>query len=94
MHFKFHKWCSNVPGLEGEELENETDQTFTKQQLDIKYNEIKEHGLSWKNDKYLLAVKKSSEIKKVSKRTVLQKLESMYYPLGKFFPTTIIGRII
>ena len=85
MDFKFYKWCSNIPGFEGEELENETDQTFTKQQLDIKYNEIIEHGL---------AVKKSSEIKKVSKRIVLQKLESMYDPLGKFFPTTIIGRII
>ena len=33
--FKLQKWYSNVPALEEKELTNETDQTFTKQQLGV-----------------------------------------------------------
>ena len=36
--FKFYGWHSNVPTLNGKELENEIDQTFAKQQLDMKSN--------------------------------------------------------
>ena len=88
--FKIHKWHSNVPAFEGKELVNETDQTFAKQTLGMKLNEIRMLGLSWKKDKDMLAVEISSEMKKLTKQTILQKLASIYVPLGITSPTTII----
>ena len=43
--FKFKKGHSNFPALKGKELVNETDQTFTEQELDTKLNETKMTGL-------------------------------------------------
>lgn len=37
--FKLQKWYSKVPALEEKELTNETDQTFTKQQLGVNQTE-------------------------------------------------------
>lgn len=92
--FKLYKWHQNVPALEGTELVNETDQTLEKQQLGMKLNEIKTLGLVWGKDKDLLAVEIPSEIKNLTKRTILQKLASMYDPLGIISPNTTIGKII
>lgn len=88
--FKLHNWQSNVPTLEGKELTNETDQNFRKQQFGVKLNQVKMLGLSWKKNKDLLAVKIPSEMKKLTKRTVLRKLASIYDHLGVISPATII----
>ena len=92
--FKLHKWHSKVQALEGKELVNEADETFPKQHLGVELNETKMLGLSWKKDKDFLAREISSEIKKLTKRTTLQKLASTYDHLGIISPTTIIGKII
>ena len=92
--FKLYKWHQNDPALEGTELVNETDQTFEKQQLGMKLNQMKTLGLIWGKDKDLLAVEIPSEIKNLTKRTILQKLASMYDPLGIISPNTTIEKII
>ena len=43
--FKLYKQHQNDPALEGTELVNETDQTFEKQQLGMKLNQMKTLGL-------------------------------------------------
>ena len=70
------------------------DQTYAKQQLGVKLNETKMLGLPWNKDEDTLAVEIPSEVKKLRKRTILQKLASIYDPLGIISPATIIGKII
>ena len=61
----------------------------------MKSNETKKLGLSWIKNKDLLAVEIPSEIKYLTKQTVLQTLASICdVPLGIMSPTTIIGKII
>ena len=78
------------PSLRCKELVNETDQNFAKQQLGVESNETKMLGLSQKKDNDLLDVEKQSEIKKPTKRKILQKLASIYDILGIMSPITII----
>ena len=47
-------------------------------------------GLSWKKNKDLLAVKIPSEMKKLTKRTVLRKLAPIYDHLGVISAATVI----
>ena len=70
------------------------DQTYAKQQLGVKLNETKMLGLPWNKDEDTLAAEIPSEVKKLRKRTILQKLASIYDPLGIISPATIIGKII
>ena len=63
--------------MEGKELVNQTDQTFAKEQLGVKLNETKMLSLSWKKNKDLIAVEIPSEIRKLTNRTVPQKLPSI-----------------
>ena len=73
---------------------NETDQTFAKQHMGIKQDKTKMMGLYQKKEKDLLAVEIRSEIKKLTKRTILQKLTLIYDPLGIIPPITIIGKVV
>ena len=68
--------------------------TYAKQQLGVKLNETKMLGLPWKRDEDTLAVEIPSEVKKLTKRIILQKLASIYDPLRIISPTTIIGKTI
>ena len=70
------------------------DQTYAKQQLGVKLNETKMLGLPWKRDEDTLAVEIPSEVKKLTKRTILQKLASIYDPFEIISSTIIIGKII
>ena len=60
----------------------------------MKSNETKLLGLPWNKDEDTLAVEITSEVKKMKKQTILQKLGSIYDPFGIISPTTIIGKII
>ena len=60
----------------------------------MKLNETKLLGLPWNKDEDTLAVEITSEVKKMKKQTILQKLVSIYDPFGIISPTTIIGKII
>ena len=90
---KLHKWHSNVSILEEKEVVTD-DQTYAKQQLGVKLNETKMLGLPWNKDEDALAVEILSEVKKLTKRTILLKLASIYDRLGIISLTTIIGKII
>ena len=70
------------------------DQTYPKQQLGVKLNETKMLGLPWNKDEDTIVVETPSEAKKLPKRTILQKLASIYDPFGIISPTTIIGKNI
>ena len=91
--FELHKWHFNVSTLEEKEVATD-DQTYSKQQLGIKINETKMLGLPWNKNEDTLAEEIASEVKKLTKRTIFQKLASIYDPLGIISPTTIIGKII
>ena len=60
----------------------------------MKLNETKILRFPWNKDKDTLAVEIPSEVKKLTKRTILQKLASIFDRLGIISPTTIIGKII
>ena len=68
--------------------------TYAKQQLEVKLNETKMLGLPWNRDEDILAVEIPSAVKKLTKRTILQKLASIYDPLRIISPTKIIGKTI
>ena len=70
------------------------DQTYAKQQLGVKLNKTKMLGLPCNKDGDMWAVEIPSEVKNLTKRTILQKLAWIYDPLGIISPTTIIGKII
>ena len=68
--------------------------TYAKQQLEVKLNETKMLGLPWNRDEDTLAVEIPSAVKKLTKRTILQKLASIYDPLRIISPTKVIGKTI
>ena len=51
-------------------------------------------GLSSKKDRHMLALEVLSEKKKLTKQRTLQKLASIYDPIGIILPTTITGKIV
>ena len=57
-------------------------------------NETKTLGFPWDKDEDTLAVEIPSEVKKLTKRIILQKLASICDPLGVTSPTTIIKKAI
>ena len=67
---------------------------YAKQQLGVKLNETTMLGLPWNKDEDTLAVEIPSEVKKLGKQTILQKLASIYDSFRIISPTTIIGKII
>ena len=78
--FKLHKWHSNISTLEEKEVVTD-DQTYTKQQLGVKLNETKMLGLTWNKDENTIAVEIPSDVEKLAKQTIFQKLTSTYDPL-------------
>ena len=69
--------------MDGKDLVNDT---FAKQQLGVKLNETKMLGLSWKNEKYFLAVK-------YHRKSKLLELASIYNSLGIISLSTIIRKM-
>ena len=60
----------------------------------MKLNQTKILGLIWEKDKDLLAVEIASEMRKLTKRTILQKMASICDTLSIISTTTTIGKII
>ena len=92
--FKFKKGHSNFPALKGKELVNETDQTFTEQELDTKLNETKMTGLSLKKNKYFLAMEISSGIKVITKGIILWTPVSIFDSFSIISATIIVRKIV
>ena len=94
--FQLHKWNSNVNELEEDDntVQSSEEQTFAKQQLNVKPDESKMLGLKWDKKQDTLAVIIPSEEAQPTKRGILRKLARIYDPLGLVAPLTLIGKQI
>ena len=94
--FKLHKWKSNIPELENEPLVSSVDleQTYAKHQLGSGTYDTKILGVTWDKTKDEIGVTFPAEKTPVTKRGILQKLASIYDPLGIASPITLYGKII
>ena len=88
--FTSHKWHSNVPIIEGEIENKDTDLSFAKQQLQQSgKSKTSLLGLGWDIEKDELKVKFPTEEVQPTKRGVLSKLAKVYDPLGLVSPVTL-----
>ena len=94
--FELHKWNSNEPQLEDNDnrTSDSDEQSFAKQQLNVKPTESKMLGLKWDKHQDTLAVMIPTEQAKPTKRGILGKLASIYDPLGLIAPLTLTGKQI
>ena len=95
--FNLQKWHCNIKALE--KTSNKTtiitsEQIYAKKQLGVQENENKILGLNWNKSKDTLAVEILPPVDNITKRITLQKLASIYNPLGFISATTIIGKMI
>ena len=92
--FKLHKWHSNEPNLETNNLSSQTELNFEKEHLRSKANETKIRGLNWDKQRDTLRVEIPTESQRLTKRNVLKTLASIYDPLGFISPVLLIGKIL
>ena len=93
--FTLHKWHSNQPDLEKEEnAQGDTEESYAKQQLGAKEQEVKLLGLAWETEKDTLSISLGSDCKQATKREVLRRLAMIYDPLGLLSAVTLVGKII
>ena len=94
--FELHKWNSNEPQLEDNDnrTSDSDEQSFAKQQLNVKPTESKMLGVKWDRHQDTLAVMIPTEQAKPTKRGILGKLASIYDPLGLIAPLTLTGKQI
>lgn len=94
--FKLHKWHSNVKQLEEDTNTSAApeEQSFAKQQLNVKPNESKMLGLKWDKQQDTLAVVIPEEETPPTKRGILGKMAKIYDPLGLIAPLTLTAKQI
>jgi len=93
--FTLHKWNSNEPQLETQNIVlADEQQTFTKQHLGVQVREPKLLGLPWNKEADTIAVTFPEEPADITKRTILRFLASEYNPLGLTFPTMLVGKLL
>ena len=92
--FKLHKWHSNEPNLETNDLNSEKELNFAKEHLGTKANETKILGLNWDKQRDTFRVEIPTENQPLTKRNVLKTLASIYHPLGFISPVILIGKIL
>ena len=93
--FVLHKWHSNHPELEENDLaQNSTEQTYAKQHLGVKTGETKILRIKWdkKQDEFNIEI--PPPIQKITKRNILQKIASIYDVLGFISPCTLVAKDI
>ena len=94
--FQLHKWHSNIKQLEEDPnlIAAPEEQSFAKQQLNVKPSESKMLGLKWDKQQDTLAVVIPKEEAQPTKRGILGKLAKIYDPLGLIAPLTLIAKQI
>ena len=93
--FTMHKWNSNDPQLESENVVPvDEQQSYAKQQLGVKEGETKTLGLPWNKREDLIAVTFPEEPVDVTKRGILRFLAAVYDPLGIASPIMLIGKLL
>ena len=93
---QLHKWHSNVKQLEEDTylIVASEEQSFAKQQLNVKPTESKMLGLKWDKEQDTLAVVIPEEETQPTKRGILGKMAKIYDPLGLIAPLTLIAKQI
>ena len=92
--FKLHKWHSNEPNLETNNLSSQKELNFAKEHLGTKANKTKILGLNWDKQRDTFIVEIPTESQRLTKRNVLKTLASIYDPLGFISPMLLIGKIL
>ena len=92
--FKIHKWHSNEPNLETNDLNSEKELNFAKEHLGTKANETKILGFNWDKQRDTFRVEIPTESQGLTKRNILKTLASIYDPLGFISPVLLIGKIL
>ena len=97
--FTLHKWHSNVAEYEMQADESPQEvTTYAKQQLENQYEEHQAVttilGLRWNKRQDQLSVEFPKPTTEVTKRAMLQKLASIYDPLGITGPITLRGKLL
>ena len=92
--FKLHKWHSNEPNIETNDLSSQIELNFEKKHLRSKANETKIPGLNWDKQRDTFRVEIPTENQPLTKRNVLKTLASIYHPLGFISPVILIGKIL
>ena len=91
---KLHKWQSNEPSLETNDLNSEKELNFAKEHLGTKANETKILGLNWDKQRDIFRVEIPTESQSLTKRNILKTLASIYDPLGFMSLVLFIGKIL
>ena len=94
--FQLHKWHSNVKQLEEDTnlTVSPEEQSFAKQQLNVKPSESKMLGLKWDKEQDTLAVVIPEEETQPTKRGILGKMAKIYDPLGLIALLTLTAKQI
>ena len=92
--FKLHKWHSNEPNLQTNDLNSEKELNFAKEHLGTKANESKILGLNWDKQRDTFRVEIPTESQRLAKRIILKTLASIYDALGFISPVLLIGKIL
>ena len=91
--FNMHKWNSNEPQLESENVVPvDEQQSYAKQQLGVKEGETKMLGLPWNKKEDMIAVTFPEEPVDITKRGILRFLAAVYDPLGIASPSMLSGK--
>ena len=96
--FELHKWHWNDQSLGSIQKEinkcNSSSETYAKQQVSTGSDETKLLGLAWDKKDDTLAISFPEMPERVTKRTVLSGLASVYDPLGIVSPVLLTGKIL
>ncbi len=92
--FKLHKWNSNVPELEDKNHQISDEQSYAKQQLQVKPSESKLLGLKWDKTADTISVEFPAGTPATTKRELLASLARIYDPLGLASPLTLQGKLV
>ena len=77
MGLKLHKWQSNEPSLETNDLNSEKELNFAKEHLGTKANETKILDLNWDKQRDIIRVEILTESQRMTKRNILKILASI-----------------
>ena len=91
---KLHKWHSNKPNLETNDLSSQKELNFAKEHLGTKANETKILGLNWDKQRDTFIEEIPTESQRLTKRNILKTLASIYDPLGFISPVLLIGKTL
>ena len=92
--FKLHKWHSNEPNLETNNLSSKNKLSFAKEHVGTKANETTILGLNLDKQRNSFRVQKPMQSPCLTKRNKFKTLASIYDPLGFILSVLLICKIL